>query len=107
MPVLYDRTLLFLTIISPTKDEVHNCRRLKLISIDPWDTFLFNVHYSLMESLTGQIDTESLVDDVNKADPIRSKLMSTMLYEILTYIPSYTIMEWKLLRMGNIPLWLL
>ena len=87
IPVFYDGVLLYSPIIRPTKDEVHSCRRLQIISGDPWDPLLLNDNVSRMESLTGQIYTELLVDEVTKLDPIRSKLMSTLLYEIFNLHP--------------------
>ena len=62
MTVLYDGVLSYVPIRTPTNDEVHNCRRLHLRSIDPWNSLLLSGHFSCMESLTGHIDTESLVD---------------------------------------------
>ena len=70
IPVFYDGVLLYSPIIRPTKDEVHSCRRLQIISGDPWDPLLLNDNVSRMESLTGQIYTELLVDEVTKLDPI-------------------------------------
>ena len=87
IPVFYDGVLLYSPIIRPTNDEVHSCRRLQIISGDPWDPLLLNDNVSRMESLTGQIYTELLVDEVTKLDPIRSKLMSTLLYEIFNLHP--------------------
>ena len=58
MPVLYDGVLPNLPIIKPTKDEVHNCRRIQLRSRYPWDTFPLGGIVSRMESLTGYIDVE-------------------------------------------------
>ena len=45
IPVLYDGVLLYLRIIILSKYLVQNCRRLKLSSRDPWDTFLLNSHF--------------------------------------------------------------
>ena len=70
IPFLYDCSLPYLTIRRPTKDEVHNFKRLQLSSRDTWGPFLFNGNCYRMESLTGQIDMELLVDDVTKVDPI-------------------------------------
>ena len=58
IPFLYDCSLPYLTIRRPTKDEVHNCRRIQLRSRYPWDTFPLGGIVSRMESLTGYIDVE-------------------------------------------------
>ena len=70
-----------------TKMRCNICRRIKLSSRDPWDNFLLNGNFSRTESLTGQIDMESLVDEVTKVYPIVSKLLSALLYENINLYP--------------------
>ena len=48
IPVLYDGVLLYLKIIRPTKDTVHNFRRLQIISKYPWGPFLLNDNFACM-----------------------------------------------------------
>ena len=52
-------------------------------------------HFSCMESLTGQIDTKLMVDEVTKLYPIGSELISTKLYvnDNLNLILQYHVME--------------
>ena len=60
---------------------------IQLSSRDLWDPFLLNGNFYHTESLTGQIDMESLVDDVTNVDPIGNYLISTLLYENVNLYP--------------------
>ena len=87
IPVLYEGVLPYIPIRRPTKEEVHNCRRLELSSRVPWDPFLLDGEFCAVSSGFDSIDMITVMDHLDICDPVASELMSIQLTTILSMQP--------------------
>ena len=82
--VEYDGVLPFVTVRRPTKEEVHDCRRLAMSAREPWDPFMLTGEFCRLSTGLDDIDMVQILDEVDSYDPVASELMSTQLSQILS-----------------------
>ena len=84
IPVLYQGVLPYIPIRRPTKEEVHDCRRLELSSRTPWDPFLLDGQFSATMTGIDSVDMSQIIDQLDSYDPVASELMSSQMATILS-----------------------
>ena len=82
--VEYDGVLPFVHVRRPTKEEVHDCRRLAMSTREPWDPFMLTGEFCKLSTGFDDIDMVQILDEVDSYDPVASELMSTQLSQILS-----------------------
>ena len=82
--VEYDGVLPFVPVRRPTKEEVHDCRRLAMSAREPWDPFMLTGEFCRLSTGLDDIDMVQILDEVDSYDPVASELMSTQLSQILS-----------------------
>ena len=84
----YNGVLPFIPIRRPTQDEIHNCRRFPLNSKDPWDPFLFDGNFSMVNQHMAP-DYEAIFALLHSVDPISMHLLSSNLHSVVSSLPTF------------------
>lgn len=74
--IAYDGVLPYIPVRRPTKEEIHNCRRLEVTSRDGWDPFMERSSFSSIQGTPTETDALYVSTGLFDTDPLASNLMS-------------------------------